>query len=245
MTEPIISEFNKFLRLFDGLHLWALFISIGFIILIPLVGRKLPENKKYIGVWVLVSFTIIQEIFDYYNRTSFRELNLARDLPLNICSYSLIIALASLITRNKFCFEFSYFIGVTAGLQSLLTPGISYIYNQTEYILFFMHHSLMVILPLWNAFVDGITTSKYAIFRTMLFLNLMVIPVGVINWLTQSNYMYVCEKPVNDSPFIVGDWPWYMLGLQMAGIIMMLIAAIPMIIANKARALKKLKIKSI
>ncbi len=241
MTEPIISDFNKFLRLFDGLHLWALFISIGFIILIPLIGRKLPKNKKYIGVWVLASFTIIQEIFDYYNRTSFRELNLARDLPLNICSYSLIIALASLITRNKFCFEFSYFIGVTAGLQSLLTPGISYIYNQTEYILFFMHHSLMVILPLWNAFVDGITTSKYAIFRTMLFLNLMVIPVGVINWLTQSNYMYVCEKPVNDSPFIVGDWPWYMLGLQMAGIIMMLIAAIPMIIANKARALKKLK----
>jgi len=241
MTEPIISEFNEFLRLFDGLHLWALFISIGFIILIPLVGRKLPENKKYIGVWVLVSFTIIQEIFDYYNRTSFRELNLARDLPLNICSYSLIIALASLITRNKFCFEFSYFIGVTAGLQSLLTPGISYIYNQTEYILFFMHHSLMVILPLWNVFVDAMTTSKYAIFRTMLFLNLMVIPVGVINWLTQSNYMYVCEKPVNDSPFIVGDWPWYMLGLQMAGIIMMLIAAIPMIIANKARALKKLK----
>ena len=160
MTEPIISEFNKFLRLFDGLHLWALFISIGFIILIPLVGRKLPENKKYIGVWVLVSFTIIQEIFDYYNRTSFRELNLARDLPLNICSYSLIIALASLITRNKFCFEFSYFIGVTAGLQSLLTPGISYIYNQTEYILFFMHHSLMVILPLWNVFVDGKVSRK-------------------------------------------------------------------------------------
>ena len=245
MTEPIISDFNKFLRLFDGLHLWALFISIGFIILIPLIGRKLPKNKKYIGVWVLASFTIIQEIFDYYNRTSFRELNLARDLPLNICSYSLIIALASLITRNKFCFEFSYFIGVTAGLQSLLTPGISYIYNQTEYILFFMHHSLMVILPLWNVFVDAMTTSKYAIFRTMLFLNIMVIPVGVINWLTQSNYMYVCEKPVNDSPFIVGDWPWYMLGLQVAGIIMMLIAAIPMIIANKARALKKLKIKSI
>jgi len=238
MTEPIISEFNKFLRLFDGLHLWALFISIGFIILIPLLGRKLPENKKYIGVWVLISFTIIQEIFDYYNRTSFRELNLARDLPLNICSYSLIIALASLITRNKFCFEFSYFIGVTAGLQSLLTPGISYIYNQTEYILFFIHHSLMVILPLWNVFVDRMTTSKYSIFRTMLFLNLMVIPVGFINWITESNYMYICEKPVNDSPFIIGDWPWYMLGLQIAGITMMLIAAIPMVIANTARAIK-------
>jgi len=238
MTEPILSEFNKYLRLFDGLHLWALLISIGCIVLIPFLGRMLPKNKKHVGVWILVTITIVQEIVDYCNRTSFRELNLARDLPLNICSYSLIIALASLITRNRYCFEFSYFIGVTAGLQSLLTPGLSYIYNQTEYVLFFIHHSLMFILPLWNVFVDRMTTSKYAIFRTMIFLNLMVLPVGIINWLTESNYMYICEKPVNDSPFIVGNWPWYMVSLQIAGIIMMLIAAIPMALANKGKQLK-------
>ena len=68
MTEPIFSEFNQAHRLFDSLHLWALFISIAFIILIPLLGRKLPENKKYIGVWILVSITIIQEIFDYFHK---------------------------------------------------------------------------------------------------------------------------------------------------------------------------------
>ena len=238
MTEPIPSEFNESLRLFDNLHLSALFISLCCIVLIPLLGRLLPKSKKHLGVWVLVLFALAQELFDYYNRTSFRELSLARDLPLNICNFSLIIAIVSLITRNRYCFEFSYFIGATAALQALLTPGFPYIYNLTDYIMFFFQHALIIILALWNVFVDGMITSKNAILRTMVFLNLMVLPVGIINWLTASNYMYICQKPHVDSPFIFGEWPWYILSLEVVGLLMMLIAAIPMVMANKTRSLK-------
>ena len=235
MTEPIPSEFNESLRLFDNLHLSALFISLCCIVLIPLIGRLLPKSKKHLGVWVLVLFALAQELFDYYNRTTFRELSLARDLPLNICSFSLIVAIVSLITRNRCCFEFSYFIGVTAALQTLLTPGFSYIYNHTDYIMFFFQHALIIILALWNVFVDGMITSKNAILRTMIFLNLMALPVGLINWLTGSNYMYICQKPHVDSPFLFGEWPWYILSLEVIGLLMMLIAAIPMAMANKTR----------
>ena len=238
MTEPISSDFNESLRLFDNLHLFALFASLCCIVFIPLLGRMLPKSKKHFGVWVLVLFAIVQEILDYCNRASFRELSLARDLPLNICSFSLIIALVSLITGNRYCFEFSYFIGATAALQSLLTPGLPYIYNLTDYILFFFQHALIIVLALWNVFVDGMITSKYAILRTMIFLNLMILPVGIINRFAGSNYMYICEKPHVESPFIFWEWPWYILSLEMVGLLMMLIAAIPMAMANKARSLK-------
>ena len=238
MTEPIPSDFNESLRLFDNLHLCALFVSLCCIVFIPLLGRLLPKSKRHFGVWVLVLFAIVQEILDYCNRASFRELSLARDLPLNICSFSLIIAIVSLITRNRYCFEFSYFIGATAALQSLLTPGLPYIYNLTDYILFFFQHALIIVLALWNVFVGGMITSKYAILRTMIFLNLMVLPVGIINWFAGSNYMYICEKPHVESPFVFGEWPWYILSLEMVGLLMMLIAAIPMAMANKARSLK-------
>ncbi|SVB60557.1 uncharacterized protein METZ01_LOCUS213411 [marine metagenome] len=238
MTEPIPSDFNESLRLFDNLHLCALFVSLCCIVFIPLLGRLLPKSKKHFGVWVLVLFAIVQEILDYCNRASFRELSLARDLPLNICSFSLIIALVSLITRNRYCFEFSYFIGATAALQSLLTPGLPYIYNLTDYILFFFQHALIIVLALWNVFVGGMITSKYAILRTMIFLNLMVLPVGIINWFADSNYMYICQKPHVESPFLFGEWPWYILSLEVVGLLMMLIAAIPMAMANKARSLK-------
>ncbi len=238
MTEPIPSEFNESLRLFDNLHLCALFVSLCCIVFIPLLGRLLPKSKRHFGVWVLVLFAIVQEILDYCNRASFRELSLARDLPLNICNFSLIIAIVSLITRNRYCFEFSYFIGATAALQSLLTPGLPYIYNLTDYILFFFQHALIIVLALWNVFVGGMITSKYAIPRTMIFLNLMVLPVGIINWFAGSNYMYICQKPHVESPFLFGEWPWYILSLEVVGLLMMLIAAIPMAMANKARSLK-------
>ena len=72
----------------------------------------------------------------------------------------------------------------------------------------------------------------------MSFLNLMVIPVGIINWFADSNYMYICQKPHVESPFLFGEWPWYILSLELVGLLMMLIAAIPMVMANKARSLE-------
>ena len=72
----------------------------------------------------------------------------------------------------------------------------------------------------------------------MIFLNLMILPVGIINRFAGSNYMYICEKPHVESPFIFWEWPWYILSLEMVGLLMMLIAAIPMAMANKARSLK-------
>jgi len=238
MTEPIKSDFNETLRLFDSLHVYALFFSIFFIIIIPFLGRILPGNKKHYGVWILVLFVIVQEIFDYSNRVSFRELSLARDLPLNICNFSLIVATFSLISRNKYCFEFSYYIGATAALQSLLTPGFSYIYNYIDYVMFFFQHALIIIFALWNVFVDGMITSRYAIFRTFIFLNFMILPVGLINWITDANYMYICEKPIVQSPFLIGEWPWYILSLEVIGLLMMLIAAIPMRLVNNAKNFK-------
>ena len=103
--------------------------------------------------------------------------------------------------------------------------------------MFFFQHSLIIVLALWNVFVDGMITSKNAILRTMIFLNLMVLPVGVINWFVDSNYMYICEKPHVESPFLFGEWPWYILSLEVVGLLMMLIAAIPMTMAYRARSI--------
>ena len=58
---------------------------------------------------------------------------------------------------------------------------------------------------------------------------MMGIPVAMVNWLIGSNYMYLCTKPGVDSPFLVGDWPWYLLGLEVVALLLMAIASVPMI----------------
>ena len=49
---------------------------------------------------------------------------------------------------------------------------------------------LIILFPIWNIVVDGMLTTRDAILRTMLMVNLMILPVG-FNWLIGSNYMYL------------------------------------------------------
>ena len=101
LSEPEqLSEFAKSLKLFGGLHLSALVISLLAIVVIPF-GRCLSAINRRRMMWLLVAFAIGQELIDYGNRASLRELTLIKDL-LHLCQYSLIIATVSLITRKRF-----------------------------------------------------------------------------------------------------------------------------------------------
>ena len=108
MNEPSQpSGFSESLHLFDSLHLAAIGISLLAIVCVPLIGRCLSVTNRRRTVWALIVFAVAQEVVDYVNRASFRELNLIQDLPLHLCNYGLVIAAIGLITRNRFCFEFA------------------------------------------------------------------------------------------------------------------------------------------
>jgi uncharacterized membrane protein YwaF len=40
-----------------------------------------------------------------------------------------------------------------------------------------------------------------------------------MNYITGGNYMYLSEKPIVENPFVIGDWPWYIIGLELAGLL--------------------------
>ena len=77
----------------------------------------------------------------------------------------------------------------------MITPAPTGIDNMTYLVTFYTHHVLIILFPIWNIVVDGMLTTRGAILRTVLMVNLMIIPVGFINWLIGSNYMYLCTKP--------------------------------------------------
>ena len=226
-TQP--SDFSESLRLFDSLHLTALGLSLLAIACMPLIGRCLSVTNRRRAVWALIVFAVAQEIVDYTNRASFRELNLIQDLPLHLCNYALLIAAIGMVTRNRFCFEFAYFTGTTAVMQALLTPNLDDLKNLTEYVVYFIHHALIIQFALWNVVVDGMLTSRGAVARTLLLIVAMMLPIGLVNWLADANYMYLCARPAVDNPLLFGDWPWYIASVMLIGWMLMLIADIPML----------------
>ena len=222
------SDFSETLRLFDTPHLTALGLSLLAIVCVPLIGRCLSATNRRRVVWTLVVFTIAQELVDYGNRASLRGLSLTEDLPLHLCNYGLVIAAIGIVTRNRFCFEFAYLTGTTAVLQALLTPNFNDLQNLTEYVVYFIHHALIIQFALWNVVGDGMLTSRGAVVRTLLLIVAIMLPVGIVNWLTDANYMYLCARPAVDNPLVIAGWPWYIVNVMVIGCVLMLVAALPM-----------------
>ena len=92
---------------------------------------------------------------------------------------------------------------------------------------YFMHHSLIPAFSLWNIIVDGMRLRKLSILYCLVFLAFVSVPVGIICWLTGGNYMYLARIPNVGNPFVFGEWPFYLIYLNIIGVILMLIASVP------------------
>jgi len=226
------------LALFDYHHLLALGFSLAAWVGIPWAGRRfLTAKRQQQTVHFLVLFAIIQEMVDYWNRMQVRPLSWELDLPFHVCHYALIFATIALFTKNQYLFEFSYLIGMTAALQALLTPDMTDFDNWTSFITFFIHHALIILFCLWLIVVEGMRTTKGAVFRTMVLVNLMIIPAGIVNWFTGGNYMYLCTKPHVNNPLVFGNWPWYLLNFEVLGFLLMCLFNLPMVLGRRKMAL--------
>ena len=87
---------------FDTNHLIAIFLSLFIILLVPIVGKIFRAENRTNFIYFLISFAVIQEIVDYVSRYNSDGFNLAEDLPLNICSYALIMSCMSLYSKISF-----------------------------------------------------------------------------------------------------------------------------------------------
>jgi uncharacterized membrane protein YwaF len=59
--------------------------------------------------------------------------------------------------------------------------------------------------------------------------NIVIWPVWLIDWLVGANYMYLMERPPTESPLVFGDWPWYIINVELVGLLLSFIMYLPMI----------------
>ena len=47
--------------------------------------------------------------------------------------------------------------------------------------------------------------------------------------------MFLNQKPAANNPFLIGEWPWYILGVEFVVYIFLLIIYMPFVFLNKKR----------
>tara|TARA_B100001996_G_C18522317_1_gene539724 strand:- start:195 stop:878 length:684 start_codon:yes stop_codon:yes gene_type:complete len=137
-------------------------------------------------------------------------------LLLHLCAISQLIAsLIFILPKRNFFFEFLFYCGILGGLQAILTPQLNYYDGSLfEYIEYYVTHTIIILLPLFLYFNLNMKLSKYSWFRIFTSLNVLMIIIMPLNFMLESNYMYLNSPPEVDNPLIIGEWPIYLLFLE-------------------------------
>ena len=217
MSSPTIFE-PLSLTWWIGMSL-SILVSFGII----QIAIRIPPDKRNILMMImgftLISIELMQQL--YLNHLGLWSLKTS--LPIHLCGISGILAGIMMFRSSHYGFEFLALIGSPGALHALLTPQLNH--GTIPFLIFkyYVSHAGIILVPLFLAIVLGYRIKRSSWYRVLLFCQVLLIIIGLTNYFIGSNYMYLAEKPLVNNPMVVGEWPWYILGLEILGLVHILI----------------------
>ena len=228
------------------LHDVLTIIMIGIWFIIIYLGLTIKDTKKKLYIsYGLISFAVLQEILDYLNRIFFDilyDFKLSTDLPLQFCVIGFYFSMFSIYMAisdkkfhpklEQFIFDCAYVLGFSGAFQALITVDLTGTNNIIGAFALNWAHTLIILNVFWLIFAYGKRFTFKGVINAFIFINVIIWPVGLINYLLDANYMFVCKPPNVNSPFFIGEWPIYLIWLEFIYFVYILILYLPFKVAN-------------
>ncbi len=191
-------------------HWFPLFL-IGLIsFFIILYARKQEEKiQTYIGVGLAcIPFmgVLLRMIITAYHG----EFTLQHELPFHLCRLTAIMAPFVFFKRNRFWLGIFYFWILVGTMNANITPDLKNGWPHYDYIIYFLTHGFLNVLPFYAIFVYGLRINFKDIKQTFWVTNGYLIFTLILNYILDSNYFYTMRKPEVASLLdLMGPWPYY------------------------------------
>ena len=191
---------------------WSLF-SIVFISIPLILARFLNKSQKRMISYIMGGLLIIDFFAENIGYIASGTWDIQYNLPIQLCGISsLICCVLPFIKNKKKLFEFVYYTGIIGGVMAILTPQMNYFDGTIRYYLnFYVSHSLIIALPIFMFLHLDMKLPRLSWFKLWINLNILMAIIMPINFLLDSNYMYVNAPPEVNNPLVIGDWPYYIL----------------------------------
>ena len=223
---------------FGTAHLATLALIAVVAVALPLAARSASTATRRTLCYALAAIVFAAEIAGDISELYYGRWSLENSLPIHLCdiaAYASAVALfliarspaANSLGKRNPLFEACYFWGLGGTLQALLTPVVDEAFPHPLYLIFFLMHGAII----WSVTLMigvGLRPRRGFVLRTFLLTDALAAVVLAINALLGTNYMYLCGPPKNPSLYdYFGPWPWSLLSLQAAGLVILLILAAP------------------
>ena len=168
----------------------------------------------YIGIALLIQ-SVITYAYLIFIEQSWSVID---SLPLHLCGLSFIISGLAFVTKKQILYEWTVYLGFPGGLHSVLTPEFTQGLSTWMIYDYYFAHTMLMLSPILLT-MFGMAPTRWGAAKTFLYVNILMVFVFAINTAIGSNYMYLNVRPIVENPFLIGEWPWYILGFEVAGIL--------------------------
>lgn len=210
-------------------HLAALALFAALVVLLFVFRGRLRENgASRWGRWTLAGLLVLSELSLNVWYLAERVYDPKDTLPLELCSISLYVCIAMLLSNRESLFRFVYFTGIGGAAQALLTPALFYGFPHFRFVEFFAAHMLIILSVLYMIWVERMRPTLKSVFTTFGLLNGVLLIVFFINWVTGGNYMFLARKPETASLLdFLGPYPFYLLSMEAVALVIFLLLYLP------------------
>lgn len=216
-------------ELFGTMHLAALVILL-LLNLILLVRFRNADDTTRRGVrWRLALILLLNEIAWHYWNYATGQWTIQTMLPLQLCSLMVWFGALMLLTRSYRIYEFVYFLGIGGAIQALATPDLG-IYGFPHFRFFqtFLSHGLIITAALFMTLAENFRPTWKSVVRVVIWTNIYVIAIYVLNVYIGSNYLNLIAKPATPSLLdYLPAWPMYILYMELLGFATVLLLYLP------------------
>ncbi len=233
--------------LFGGAHLAAVSI-IAIVTTALIVALRREATLRRAVCWSLATLLLGNVVYAEVYWIATGTWRVGHSLPLHLCDMAHFAAAAALYvagrglldanaakrSRWNTVFELAYYWGLAGTVQALITPDIGVGYPHPECFRFFASHGTIVASVLVLVIGLRIRPRPWSALRVWAMTNVLVPPVMLFNWLTGSNYMFLCGPPANPSVYdYFGRWPLSLITLEIAALLVMTLCYSPFWIINR------------
>jgi len=150
------------------------------------------------------------------------------NLPLQLCDAAVWLAALACLTAFPAVVEFAWFAGLAGAGMALLTPDLISPWPSYPAIYFFAAHGGIVISVTALVLGGRWKFPRGAVWRSFALLLIYTVFVGIIDFASGSNYMFLLHKPNSASPLDrMGPWPWYLVSAAVAGLMLFWLLWLP------------------
>ena len=195
----------------DEWKIWTLF-SIIFISAPLILAKFLNRSQKIMVTYLIGAIMILDFITENGGYIINGTWDIQYNLPIQLCGISsLICCILPFLKKKDSLFQFVYYTGVIGGIMAILTPQMNYFDGSLRYYLnYYVSHSLIITLPIFMFLHLDLKLPKFSWFKIWIHLNILMAIIMPINFILESNYMYVNNAPEVNNPLVIGEWPYYL-----------------------------------